>query len=335
MTRYNSVAIVGGSVAGLEVARLISDKFDVTLYEAHPEIGEPLQCAEGWFAHHQVMPPIEDAIVREIDTVIVQALDENFNVKSSSKIRFKDLLYMVDRKKLEKEMAKEAEEKGCKIVTGKRVRIPELASYDVIVDASGHPSQTDSDFGRRVRGAVAVEAVAKYEVDEMYIMLYPKTDGYIWIFPKEDGLSNIGLGYYMKPLRMRRTLIRFLEHIGAEPVYWTGGSIGVKPNFPLLREFMYSKIALVGDAAGLADMLGEGMTNAVISSRLLSECLVEGNLEDYERKVRKTLMPHIKFVDYAIYRASRIIPMRLYPKYFKLMAKLSDFAIRFIRLIRK
>lgn len=330
----HSVAIVGGSIAGLEVARLISDRFDVTLYEEHPEIGEPLQCAEGWFAHHQVMPPVEDAVVREVDTVVVQSLDEDFNVISSSKMSFKGLLYIVDRKKLEKEMAKEAEEKGCKIITGKRVRIPELSSYDVIVDASGHPSQTDLDFGSRVKGAVTVEAVAKYEVDEMYIMLYPKTDGYIWIFPKYDGTANIGLGYYKKPFRMKKTLVKFLEHIGAEPIYWTGGSIGVKPNFPLLRRFMYSTIALVGDAAGLADMLGEGMTNAVISSRLLSECLLSGNLEDYEAKVKRVLMPHIKFVDYALYRASRVLPMRLYPKYFKAIAKLSDFFVRFIRFVR-
>lgn len=329
-----SVAIVGGSVAGLEVARLISDKFDVTLYEAHPEIGEPLQCAEGWFAHHRVMPPVEDAITREIDTVVVRCLDENFRVRSESRVRLKGLLYMVDRKKLEKEMAKEAEDKGCEIITGKRVRISDLAMFDVIVDASGHPSQTDIDFGRKVKGAVAVEAVAKYEAEDMYIMLYPKTDGYIWIFPKEDGIANIGLGYYKVPFRMKKTLTAFLEHIGAEPIYWTGGSIGVKPNFPLVREFMYSKIALVGDAAGLADMLGEGMTNAVISSRLLSQCLISSNLHEYEKLVRKVLMPHIKFVDYAFYRASRILPMRLFPKYFKIVSELSYAAIKLIRKLR-
>ncbi len=230
-------------------------------------------------------------------------------------------------------MAKECVEKGCRLITGTRVKIRDLTAYDLIVDASGHPCQTDLEFGRRVKGVVAIEAVSKYEVDEAYFMFYPKTDGYIWIFPKKGGIANIGLGYYRKPIKMKETLKKFLNYIGAEPIFWTGGSIGIKPNFPLVRSFECSKIALVGDAAGLADLTGQGMTNAVISSRILSYCLIKNSLNKYERLIKRYLMPHILFVDYVLYRMSRVLPLSIFLKYFKTVVTISGLVERLKRKI--
>ena len=53
------------------------------------------------------------------------------------------------------------------------------------------------------------------------------------------------------------------------------------------------KAALVGDAAGIADTFaGEGMTKAVISSRVLAKCAKCGLIDYYEKEYYKVMRGH-------------------------------------------
>ena len=83
---------------------------------------------------------------------------------------------------------------------------------------------------------------------------------------------------------MREALIRYLDHIGAEPVRWTGGSLGVIMDRPFVKKLRIP-VVLVGDAAGLVDpFFGEGMTKAILSSRIFAKNLKIGKLDNYEKE---------------------------------------------------
>ncbi|WP_287794641.1 hypothetical protein [Archaeoglobus sp.] len=57
-------------------------------------------------------------------------------------------------------------------------------------------------------------------------------------------------------------------------------------------------IALVGDAAGIVDRFaGEGMTKAVISSRVLAECVKRGSIYNYEKMYYRMMRGHYLLAD--------------------------------------
>ncbi len=276
-----NIEIIGGSIAGLEAALRLANFGNVTVYEEHEKIGEPIKCAEGWTAFMGIDPYIDGI---PIDVARIYILDRNLQPKKHFTIKTDGKVVVVDRARMEREMAKIAKELGAKIVTGKKVKISELKG-EIIIDASGYPSQWCREFGNKPPGAAAIEAFTNYELDELIFCLHPEIDGYFWIFPRAVGGSNVGVGYFKKRPRdkLRALLDKFLNIWRIEALKYTGGLLGCVPNKPFLRTFNSRLVALVGDAAGLVDVfMGEGMTKAVISSRILASCIRSGKIESYE-----------------------------------------------------
>ncbi len=277
------VCIIGGSIAGLEAALQLADFCEVTVFEEHSKIGEPVKCAEGWTSFMGIEPYVDGVRIHRAE---VHVLDDGFNTKRSFTIKTDGNVVMISRPEMEGKMAKMAEEMGVRIITSRRVKISEATeSYDLIVDASGYPSQWCREFGGKPRGAAAVEAFTDYETDELYFGLYPRIDGYFWIFPRFAGGSNVGVGYFRRRpnVPLRKLLDDFMRKMGIEARGYTGGLLGCTPNRPFVRWFASKPVALIGDAAGLVDtFMGEGMTKAVISARILARCVRERRIEDYE-----------------------------------------------------
>ncbi len=276
-----NIEIIGGSIAGLEAAIRLASFGEVTVYEEHEKIGIPIKCAEGWTAFMGIDPYIDG---KPIDVARIYILDRCMQPKRSFTIKTDGKIIVVDRVKMERKMAKMAKDLGAKIVTGKKVKISELKG-DLIIDASGYPSQLCREFGNKPPGAAAIEAFTCYELDELIFCLYPEIDGYFWIFPRAVGGSNAGVGYFKKRPKdkLRNLLDKFLNTWGIDGLKYTGGLLGCVPNKPFLRTVNSKLIALVGDAAGLVDtFMGEGMTKAVISSRILASCVKMGKIESYE-----------------------------------------------------
>lgn len=289
------IGIIGGSIAGLECALRLSEKQDVTIFEEHERIGEPLLCAEAW-----VKSFIEPYgfVDRVIDKMVVRWLDnEKMKIKGPITFNVNGSIVMLDRPAMEKHMAEMAAKKGCEIHLGKKVKIKDLVTdYDVIIDASGHPSQWDREFGQPKRSAVAVQARCNFNCNEMIIDFCKDLDGYFWIFPKKDGVANIGVGYFRwkrKNLNLRAILNRYIEIIGAKSLNFIAAPLGIGLNRPFVRFFENKPVALVGDAAGMVDQFsGEGMTKAVFAARILANCINSKGLEglrDYESQFMEKL----------------------------------------------
>jgi len=298
----NKVVVIGGSIAGLEAAINFSEFCDnVVVFEEHKEIGKPLQCAEGWIHFTGVKPYINGRKINEVDVIL---LDKRYNPKTTFNMKINGSVEIINRPEMEKKMAKMAEDMGAQIFTGTKVRsLIELtkmfSDYDLIVDASGYPSQWCREFGGKKPCTSTVQATCEKDTDKITILLHPDLDGYFWIFPMADGGSKVGVGSFTKPKAPLRKLlddmlvVTGLYDDGFVPASYTGGLIGCYRNSPFVRELDGIKVALVGDAAGIVDTFAaEGMTKAVISSRILAECAREGRIYDYEREYYRKMRWH-------------------------------------------
>ena len=128
--------------------------------------------------------------------------------------------------------------------------------------------------------------------------------GYAWVFPKADHLS-IGIGCLSHNAKyLKKQYYEFLNSLNlehSEIKHWGSGFIPICTGSPVVNK---GRIALVGDAAGLADPLtGEGIYNAIISARLaaiaLKNTLTDGktDLNEYSRLVENIIVPEMKLAN--------------------------------------
>ncbi|WP_290597974.1 MULTISPECIES: NAD(P)/FAD-dependent oxidoreductase [unclassified Archaeoglobus] len=277
------ICVIGGSVAGLECGVNLAERHDVAIYEEHREIGLPLKCAEGWINFSGVEPYVKGRKVKEVH---MNLLGENFRVVDNF-VAKGDALQIVSRPEMEQKMAEIAEKMGAEIITGKKMKIRDAAEqFDLIIDASGYPSQWCREFGGKKPYGFAIQAFASNDFDSVHVFFKERFDGYFWIFPMKYGGCKAGVGFFSKSphVRMRELLGRFMESQGMRAKGFTASPVGCYLNKPLLRKFKVP-VALVGDAAGLVDKGGgEGMSKAVISARILSSCINNSRLYEYEKR---------------------------------------------------
>jgi len=126
-----------------------------------------------------IQPYVDGRVVNEAH---VYVLGNGLRPKRKFVIRTGNVV-MISRPKTEGKMVEIAKELGAKIVTGRRIRICDaVGKFDLVVDASGYPSQWCREFGNKPKGAAAIEAFTDYELDELIFGLYPRIDGYFWVF---------------------------------------------------------------------------------------------------------------------------------------------------------
>lgn len=280
------------------------------VFEEHREIGEPLKCAEGWINFSGIKPYVDGRKVKEVQ---IKLLGDDYSIIDGFAAKGK-ALQIISRPEMEQKMAKIAEKKGAEIITGKKVRIKDVAEqFDFIIDASGYPSQWCREFGGKKPYGFAVQAFSAEDFDSVHVFFKDGFDGYFWIFPMKDGGCKAGVGVFSKQnVRLRRVLDRFLESLGINPVGYTASPIGCYFNRPFLR---YHKIpvALVGDAAGLVDKGGgEGMSKAVISARILSSCI--DNPKSYEEKYFEFMRLHYMAANFFAFLRKKWKLLRLFGK---------------------
>jgi len=294
------VAIVGGSVAGLNAACELAQNSDaeITLYEEHPEIGKPVQCAEGYIDLGAGRPPLE-----VIDTIVRRAIIKMSNGGDSKEFSISfpgGIFWIIDRQKYERGLAKKCEGLGVEIFTGKKASVRELRDKnDYVIDASGYPSQTSKEYhfeheykniGRTIQYTLEGDFTSYCDKkrEASVLLRFDKSHlGYYWLFPKSQNRANVGIGWFDGyPNISELEKIIELENIEGDIVRRSGGCIPCQP----LPVFIYDNVLLVGDAAGLVvPFWGEGIENAIISAHIASRCIIEENVQNYRREVMKLI----------------------------------------------
>jgi geranylgeranyl reductase family protein len=249
-----------------------------------------------------VEPVVEDRITRARCRLRYGPVIE----RESSQV----LCLMTQRRRLDEFLVGQAVEAGAEFRDGVRVSIEsdtrirvdgQPITVDAVVGADGANGITARTLGLggSIVNGVALEGNLPYERlpqdawrGMLVLELAVVPGGYGWIFPKGDHV-NVGVGGWGEEgPRLRQHLRLLCEHYGIELRHLTdvrGHRLPMRrPGTVLAR----GRALLVGDAAGVLDPVsGDGIYEALVTSRLAADHLLGDKLNAYADAVHRELDP--------------------------------------------
>ena len=302
------IVIVGAGPAGCYTAQLLKNYgFETRIIEKHLEVGKPARCA-GFVGRqvfeNTVLPISKSSIVNQINGALFFYGEDSFLIKR------KDVAYVIDREKFDKNLSR-----GLNVECGKKLMEikKEGSGYvlktnvdniyaDLVIGADGPNSQVRKfmDIGRNkrkweiIKYYTGVQYRIKLDKDlfspgVVQVHLQEGVSFFIWIIPEGNNIIRLGLisensrkhlNQFIKDLKITGKIIEKLAGMV---------SLGYTQSF-------YKNIALVGDAAcQIKPLTGGGIYYGLKSAELLAECIREGKLAEYDKRLKKKFGREIKF----------------------------------------
>jgi len=194
--------------------------------------------------------------------------------------------YVLDRLALQKELAKEAEDEGCKIVYNKAWN---SEKDEFILGADGALSSVARSMGveRRYIHAYQIRADLKETMDPDFAELYfgKLAPGFFgWRIPFDSKSAEIGLG--VSRGNVKPFFDSFVKRFGVKKTRKIQSAL--IPVFDYRQKTVLGNKALVGDAAGqVKATTGGGIVFGCKCARVLAEAVERRDLDYYERGWRK------------------------------------------------
>ncbi len=310
------VLVVGGGPAGLAAAYWAAKGgVSVLLIEKKKGLEIPLSCAEG-----TTVTGFADLGIPMRESWISQSIEGGILISPSGKrvfLKHPDAGFILDRRKLAKDLAVEISDLGGRILTDSDLFLLENGIYHVrnrdkkfrikpriVIAADGVEGSVKRLHGiKDILDNNTVHSAAQYVVAGVTVE-YPtflvgsrySPGGYLWLFPKGKGLTNIGVGIEPNAKQTARDYLqRYMEENFPEAsvLESTGGIVPARK----LGPFRHENVLFAGDAAGTTDPLsGGGIAPAFFTGRLAGQLagrfIAEGKehyLEQYEKEVRKSM----------------------------------------------
>ena len=291
------IAIIGGGPAGLTAAiDGAKNGLSVDLFDQF-NIGDNIRCAEGFFDTLNMLGEPKTGVRFKVDELEFK-VKKNYAFRSDDKTN----LWMIDRREWQIGLAEEARALGAAIHENSpinKAKFKELVEeYDYVIDSSGAPSVTSKAYGfnqfyKETSGLTVQYTLlgdfSKYN-GEIFCALIERQSGYWWIFPKSDNEANVGLILFKETDQNLWDLLeKIIEKEGLSSYTKTRKLGGI---CPVVRpeKLVYDNVFLTGDAAGLVSALhGGGIDNACISGKIAIQCIVSGQVDQYENEITKVL----------------------------------------------
>ena len=322
---------------GLILAKELSKAgIDVTVYEARKEIGEGSERASGILSISGLDSmgiDYRDSVLNRLDGAVLFAGRQRLGIKAKEA-----KAYVLDRPKLAKACAREAEEAGAKIELGRKLGREQLAQleHEVIVGADGAVSNVASAFEFPKINEYILTYKAEYEnariTDLHSAELFFSTDSsrrfFAWDVPYSERVMEVGLGESMHS--GRNSYAAFTSFVSgqymSERLHGARRISGRASLIPLetRKRTVKGNVMLVGDAAGQVKAttgggLVFGAMCAKTASYVISNHIKRGMpLSTYERLWRKRYG-----LDLAMHRAIHNYYSSLSSRSFELVFKLS------------
>ena len=305
------VAIIGGGPVGCYSAHLLAKAgLDVSLYEEHAKIGEPVQCTGILTSHIGEIVKLPDSCIvnkiREAEIVAPNGFALNIRMQSPDII--------VDRAAFDRYMAEMAASEGATIhtnahfirLTGSEVLVRDKKNSQQIKDMSRQVIGADGPMSSVSKSAMihgnreflkGIQAVVKLKNDNI-VKFYPHIGTFGWIVPESSNMARIGL------LGRRDTVgdfERFLKHLGIHKkdiVTKQGGVVPIyNPELSTYTEMGEYDVYLVGDAAGhVKATTGGGVVPGLRAAKALRNSIVNENdyVKGWKKAIGKELWVHRK-----------------------------------------
>ena len=302
------VIIVGAGPSGCLVGKIIAEKgYDVLILEEHSEIGKPVQCTG--LVSQRIGKIPKEIVVNKIKKAKFFSKGKFFEIKSKKKV------FLLDREKYDKYLARKAERAGakiklntrflnfknCKVMTSKR-------TYEtkILVGADG-PNSTVAkvckiSLPKNLLKAVQVKVKSSFVKDtvELWFGSDIAPGLFVWVVPENEEIARVGLMTHLNP---NKFFDKFLEKRFENCKVF--GRCGDVIRYGLIKKSVSNNVLLVGDAACQvkpfsAGGLVYGKICAEIVGKACVKALEENNfserffLENYEKKWKKKLGFSIK-----------------------------------------
>ena len=284
-----NVTIIGGGTAGLFLAReLKKRKISSVIYEEHKELGEPVHDT-GIFSKNML------EFVPDLEKMALNTVKGAKLFSPGGKVvelaRAEDEAYILDRHKLEKNLAK-----GLDVEVGKRIgKIDFKTKYIVGADGSSSTVAKLAGFPEIKEWLLGVE----YEIEntgthgkdfvELYFGKQTAPGFFAWIVPTDKTL-RIGLAVSGDT---KQYLDSFLKEKFGKPeiLKKIGGLIPMRWR----SSFVKGNIALIGDAAGqVKPTTGGGVYMGMASGQILANAIAKNDLAFYESEWYEKIMPELE-----------------------------------------
>lgn len=304
---FDVVIIGAGPAGGLAAVTAAKAGLRTLLVEKHPQIGEPLCCAEGisFCGLNDNIPIDRNWVCADIERCYLESPGGNI-----VQFNHPDAGYVLSRRRFEQGMADIAVSHGCEVVTSTEatglvhsdserfsgIRLLERAreftvGCQVIIAADGIESMVARWAGiDTLLPTDHMDSAAQFlfddvpELDPSRMEFYFDTElapgGYAWVFPKGNNLANVGIavapavaGSKKAMPMLREFMKKRFGQTSPKPLKRTVGGI---PEFCGRRFMLRKNVMVTGDAARLLDSItGAGIANALWSGRLAAGAAIE------------------------------------------------------------
>ena len=318
------VAVIGGGPGGLHAATLLSSAgFDVTLFEEHNEIGQPVHCTG----------VLADDAFREFNLSRASILNTLSTARFVSPAGFEVSYttpsieaHVVDRRLLDRTIAQQATDAGVRLSAGRRVRNLEPAAGGVRIEIDGADAvqaravvlACGASYGIQRRFGLGMPTVslnsAQLEVParrggdvEVYFGRDWAPGGFAWTVPvtrPTGAFVRVGLMCEGDATVFFRQFVSRVAASWGIPIELVGEPRRrLLPLSTLSRTFA-SRLLVVGDAAGLVKpTTGGGIYYSLVSATLAAETLIAALRTDrldadglavYQQRWRQRLGPEFQ-----------------------------------------
>lgn len=289
------ISIIGAGPAGCYTAYLLAKAgAEVSVYEEHPIIGEPLHCA-GIVTNSikKIIDIPESIIINKISKARIYAPNNTFiefNLKNQNLI--------LDRIKFDQWLGHIAQDTGAhfffkhtfvdyknKEVILKYKETLKKIKTDYVVGADGPCSAVAKSIGefKNRKFWQGIQARVKL-INQNIVEFYPHIGTFAWIIPEDKSIVRIGL------LAKKDTYAifkKFLEE-KAPRSKLISKQAGLVPYYNSSIKTQKRRVYLVGDAATQVKATsGGGIIQGLIASQCVAKALVQH--QDYEQLWRKKL----------------------------------------------
>ena len=318
------LVIVGAGPIGSNVAKIVArEEYSVFLIEEHKTIGTPVQCAGLVSERVLDFTTKKNYILNEICGGNIYSPD-GYKLTIDAK---KTKAFVIDRKKYDEQIAKEAMNNGAEILLSakvlacerknKKIKLKYIWNNEIkylytnlLVGADGASSivARSFKFKKPIEYLIGFESemVNVKDIDKKILEIYvgnkiaPRF--FFWIIPIEEDFCRVGLCTDKNPYYYYKLFVKKNKKlIHAKPINYISGIIPIG----VLSKPYKDNVMLVGDAGGFVKpMSGGGIYTGLVSSELCAETVIkalneknftENLLSVYKRLLNKKILKEIKY----------------------------------------